>query len=181
MHRLKLPSYSCCYCACKHTDASPSLRCILNKDKHCQLHGTLVQLQPVTEPTHGAQTPPTPNTYIHTSAPTPPYQPFSSSSISDWVFSELHCKHHILPASTHQTRYSRTLVAPPPQQSPRAASTADPVHTYCLPPLLSPHGRPHFSWEPTDGRRSAGSDRQTQLFLIPLSPSLSSQCRAGLV
>lgn len=113
----------------------------------------------------------------------PPYQPFSSSSISDWVFSELHCKHHIMPASAHQTRYSRTLVVPLSshselrlQQTQFTCTVSHRSSVLTEAPIF--HGS---QWMVGAERRSAGSDRQTQLFLIPLSPSLSSQCRAGLV
>lgn len=75
-------------------------------------------------------------------------------------------------------------ISGPPQQSLWAASTADPVHMYCLPPLFSPHGSPHFSWEPMDGGSWAAVCRlwQTNTALSYSSFSLlSSQCRAGLV
>lgn len=178
--RLKPHSYSPYRVACKHTNASWSLCCILNKEKHDKLHSGLVQLQPRTEPTLRAQTPPPPPT-PSTFSKFAPYQPFSSSSISDWVFSELHCKHHIMPGSRHQTRYSRALVVP--LSSPHRCFHSPPSsHRPSPTARQSSQNPPYFrsangGWEPSGGLQSVTDKRSSFFFLLlPLCPP-----SAGLV
>lgn len=131
----------------------------------------------MTEPTRRAQTPPTPNTFPMFA----PYQPFSSSSISDWVFSELHCKHHIMPASTHQARYSRTLVVP--LSSPHRCFHSRATSNLPSPTARQPSQNPPFfiranGWSEPGGSLQSVTDKRSSFFflLLPLCPP-----SAGLV